>query len=249
MARGIVPADTAHIDLAARALQSGELVAFPTETVYGLGGDAGSDRAVARIYEAKGRPSFNPLIVHVADLDDAGTYAELPPAAFVLAARFWPGPLTLVLPRRKDCRLSLLLSAGMDSVALRAPAHPVARALLAASGLPLAGPSANPSGRISPTTAAHVADGLGDKVAMILDGGPCRIGLESTVLSLLDEVPQIFGPTLIMPGESFKLLFDLASDYQFECTAHASGQMTVIVDAEPTPGWPRFHWRVKKLFR
>jgi L-threonylcarbamoyladenylate synthase len=191
---GIVPADTAHIAAAAEALKAGDLVAFPTETVYGLGGDAGSDRAVARIYEAKGRPSFNPLIVHVIGLAAAGDHAELPPAAFVLAELFWPGPLTLVLPRRRDCRLSLLVSAGMDSVALRVPAHPVARALLAASNLPLAGPSANPSGRISPTTAQHVADGLGDKVAMILDGGPCRIGLESTVVSLLEDVPQILRP-------------------------------------------------------
>ncbi|TDQ83148.1 translation factor SUA5 [Dongia mobilis] len=192
--RGIVPADAAHIAAAAEALKAGDLVAFPTETVYGLGGDACSDRAVARIYEAKGRPSFNPLIVHVTGLAAAGDLAELPPAAFVLAELFWPGPLTLVLPRRRNCRLSLLVSAGMDSVALRVPAHPVARALLAASNLPLAGPSANPSGRISPTTAQHVADGLGDKVAMILDGGPCRIGLESTVVSLLEDVPQLLRP-------------------------------------------------------
>jgi L-threonylcarbamoyladenylate synthase len=190
----IVPADINHITQAARALVQGELVAFPTETVYGLGGDATNDRAVALIYEAKGRPSFNPLIVHVASLAAAADYAGLSPAAMALARRFWPGPLTLVLPRLTNCPLSLLVSAGMDSVALRVPAHPVARGLLMLSNRPIAGPSANPSGRISPTTALHVAEGLGDKVAMILDGGPCQIGLESTVVSLLEETPQILRP-------------------------------------------------------
>lgn len=190
----IVPADSEHIVLAAKAIAAGDLVAFPTETVYGLGGDAGNDQAVAKIYAAKGRPSFNPLIVHVASLQAAAEHAHLSPAAMVLAQRFWPGPLTLVVPRRPSCRLSLLVSAGMDSVALRIPAHPVARALLNESGRPLAGPSANPSGRISPTNAVHVEEGLGDKVAMILDGGPCRIGLESTVVSLLEEFPQILRP-------------------------------------------------------
>jgi L-threonylcarbamoyladenylate synthase len=197
----IVPADIAHITEAAKAIATGDLVAFPTETVYGLGGDATSDRAVARIYEAKGRPSFNPLIVHVASLAAAAEYAELPVAAMTLARRFWPGPLTLVLPRRPGCPLSLLVSAGMDSVALRVPAHPVARGLLLLSGRPLAGPSANPSGRISPTTAQHVEEGLGDKVAMILDGGPCEIGLESTVVSLLEETPQILRPGAISREE------------------------------------------------
>jgi len=191
----IVPADLKHITEAAKALQRGELVSFPTETVYGLGGDATNDRAVAAIYEAKGRPSFNPLIVHVGSLSAAAEYGDLSPAAVTLARKFWPGPLTLVVPRRPKCRLSLLVSAGMDSVALRVPAHPTAQALLMLSERPLAGPSANPSGRISPTTASHVDEGLGDKVAMILDGGPCSIGVESTVISLLDETP-----TLLRPG-------------------------------------------------
>nr|WP_298682282.1 L-threonylcarbamoyladenylate synthase [uncultured Dongia sp.] len=190
----IVPADDAHITAAAKALQQGLLVSFPTETVYGLGGDATNDRAVAAIYAAKGRPSFNPLIVHVANLAAATEHADLPPAALTLAQKFWPGPLTLVVPRRATCRLSLLVSAGMDSVALRVPAHPIAQALLKESGLPLAGPSANPSGRISPTTAQHVEEGLGDKLAMILDGGPCAIGVESTVISLLDETPSLLRP-------------------------------------------------------
>lgn len=190
----IVPADIKHITQAAKALQQGLLVGFPTETVYGLGGDASNDRAVAAIYEAKGRPAFNPLIVHVGSLSAAAEYADLSPQAVTLARKFWPGPLTLVVPRLKKCRLSLLVSAGMDSVALRVPAHPVARALLMLCQRPLAGPSANPSGRISPTTAQHVADGLGDKVAMILDGGPCSIGVESTVISLLDETPALLRP-------------------------------------------------------
>lgn len=202
----IFPADPEHLDAAAKALAAGQLVAFPTETVYGLGGDAGNEHAVARIFAAKGRPSFNPLIVHVADLDAAAEHAVFSRTALQLAEKFWPGPLTLVLPRSARCRLSLLVSAGMDSVALRVPAHPIARELLRRSGLPLAGPSANPSGRISPTTAQHVAEGLGDKVAMILDGGPCQIGLESTVVSLLARAPQILRPGSVTPADLVAVL-------------------------------------------
>lgn len=190
----IVPADLEHITKGAKALQQGLLVSFPTETVYGLGGDATNDRAVAAIYDAKGRPSFNPLIVHVGSLSAAAEYGDLSADAVALARKFWPGPLTLVVPRQRNCRLSLLVSAGMDSVALRVPAHSTAQALLLLSERPLAGPSANPSGRISPTTAQHVEEGLGDKVAMILDGGPCSIGVESTVISLLDDTPSLLRP-------------------------------------------------------
>jgi L-threonylcarbamoyladenylate synthase len=195
----IVPADMEHVAAAAKALQRGELVSFPTETVYGLGGDATNDLAVAAIYEAKGRPNFNPLIVHVGSVAAAAEFAEFQPAARELARHFWPGPLTLVLPRlpqdrASGNRLSLLVSAGLDSVALRVPAHPVARALLLLAQRPIAGPSANPSGRLSPTTAQHVEEGLGNRVAMILDGGPCSIGIESTVLSLLEETPQLLRP-------------------------------------------------------
>ncbi len=200
MSRVALP-DDANLALAAGALRRGELVSFPTETVYGLGGDATNDRAVAAIYAAKGRPSFNPLIVHVPTLAAAMALGEFSDDAQNLAQKFWPGPLTLVVKRARACPLSLLVSAGMDSIALRIPAHPVARALLTASGLPLAGPSANPSGRISPTTAQHVEEGLGDKVAMILDGGPCRIGVESTVLSLLDGKPTLLRPGGIAPDE------------------------------------------------
>jgi len=194
MAAPVLQPTLDNLTLAAKALRDGKLVSFPTETVYGLGGDATNDRAVAAIYAAKGRPTFNPLIVHVGNLTAAARHAEVSPAAELLARHFWPGALTLVLPRRAECRLSLLVSAGLDSVALRVPAHPAAQALLLMSGLPLAGPSANPSGRVSPTRAEHVVEGLGDKIAMILDGGPCSIGLESTVLSLLETTPRILRP-------------------------------------------------------
>ena len=176
---------------AAALLRAGALVAFPTETVYGLGADAADDRAVAAIYAAKGRPSFNPLIVHVAEAGQLDGEVVWNAAARRLARRFWPGPLTLVLPRRPESRLSPLCSAGLDSLAVRMPAHPLARALLQAAGRPLAAPSANRSGRVSPTTAAHVRRELGGRAAMILDGGPCAIGLESSVLDLSGAQPRL----------------------------------------------------------
>jgi L-threonylcarbamoyladenylate synthase len=163
-------------------LRAGEIVAFPTETVYGLGGDARNDRAIAGIFAAKGRPAFNPLIVHVASFADAERLATFTPEARALAARFWPGPLTLVMPRRADSGLSELATAGLPTVALRVPAHPLAHRLLAAFGGPVAAPSANPSGRVSATTAAHVRDGLDGRIAAILDGGGCPVGLESTII-------------------------------------------------------------------
>ncbi|MBL6936368.1 MAG: threonylcarbamoyl-AMP synthase [Alphaproteobacteria bacterium] len=175
-------ADDDAVAEAARLLCDGKLVAFPTETVYGLGADATNGRAVARIFEAKSRPRFNPLIVHVRDMAEADTHAVFNANARTLARGFWPGPLTLVLPRRRDCRLSELVSAGLDTVALRVPSHPVAQKLIAAAARPLAAPSANASGKITATTAAHVAQGLGDKVDLILDGGATRFGLESTVI-------------------------------------------------------------------
>src|SRR5262245_35361172 len=169
-APNVVAANDDNIAAAARRLAAGDLVAFPTETVYGLGGDATSDRAVARIFEAKGRPRFNPLIVHFTDAETARAQVAFSRRADLLAARFWPGALTLVLPRRPDCTVSLLASAGLGSVAVRVPRHAVAHALLVACGRPIAAPSANASGKISPTTAEHVARSLGTKVAMILDG-------------------------------------------------------------------------------
>jgi L-threonylcarbamoyladenylate synthase len=195
-----------EIGEAARALRQGKLVAFPTETVYGLGGDATSDRAVAAIFAAKGRPSFNPLIVHVSNVAEAARYAELPPKAQAVARAFWPGPLTMVLPRRRDCRISLLATAGLDSVAIRVPAHEIAQTLLTMAGLPLAAPSANPSGRLSPTSADHVLAELGDKAEFVIDGGPCRVGLESTVLSLLDDRPRILRPGAVTAEALSELL-------------------------------------------
>lgn len=168
-------------------LSAGELVAFPTETVYGLGANALSDSAVAAIYAAKGRPSFNPLIVHMASALEAKKYVEWNDNAQILARHFWPGPLTLVLPRKKNCLLSLLVSAGLDSVAIRVPEHLVALELLEKSMLPIAAPSANISGHVSPTLAEHVVSEFGEKVKLVLDGGPCTVGIESTIVDLTGD--------------------------------------------------------------
>jgi len=194
MSAAILPASPSAIAHAARLLRAGQLVAFPTETVYGLGADATNERAVAEIFAVKGRPRFNPLIVHVPGLAEAESFATFDARARRLAGQFWPGPLTLVLPRRGDRGLSLLASAGLDTVAIRAPAHPVAQALLRATGQPIAAPSANRSGRISPTEAAHVGAELGNWVALILDGGRTRVGVESTVLDLSGETPALLRP-------------------------------------------------------
>jgi len=190
----ILPPSDAALARAAALLRGGGLVAFPTETVYGLGADATSDAAVASIFAAKDRPQFNPLIVHFTDAEAAAREVTFDAEARKVAAALWPGPLTLVLPRREDSRLSLLCSAGLASQAVRVPAHPLAQRLLAEAGIPLAAPSANASGRISPTTAAHVAASLGARVPLILDGGPCAVGLESTVLDLSGETPAILRP-------------------------------------------------------
>ncbi len=179
---------------AAGMLRAGGLVGFPTETVYGLGADARNDRAVAGIFAAKGRPAFNPLIVHVADAASAERLAEMPEAARRLAAAFWPGPLTLVLPLRADAGVSPLVTAGLTTVGLRVPAHPLARALLAGAGCPVAAPSANPSGRVSPTTADHVLAGLSGRIDAVLDGGACPVGLESTILGFAP------GPVILRAG-------------------------------------------------
>ncbi|HWM81276.1 MAG TPA: L-threonylcarbamoyladenylate synthase [Pseudolabrys sp.] len=183
---------------AARVLAEGGLVAFPTETVYGLGADAGNGEAVARLYAAKERPVFNPLIAHVADIDAARRIAQFNEAAEKLAAAFWPGPLTLVLPRRAGSGVSDLASAGLNSVAVRVPAHPVARALLAAFGRPVVAPSANRSGRVSPTRAAHVVADLDGRVDLVVDGGPTRVGVESSIVSCIDEPGS--PPTWLRPG-------------------------------------------------
>ena len=221
-----VSADAKGIAEAARLLRDGALVAFPTETVYGLGADATNGQAVAAIFAAKGRPLFNPLIVHVADLEEARRHVELSPRASALAEKFWPGPLTLVLPRRKNSPLSLLVSAGLDSVALRAPSHPAAIALLKEAGRPVAGPSANLSGQVTATSAGHVADSLGGKVDLILDAGSATFGIESTVIGFdgdrplllrpgavpRDEIEDLVGP-LGPPGNLIQSPGQLASHY------------------------------------
>lgn len=179
---------------AARIIRGGGLVAFPTETVYGLGADATNETAIARIFAAKKRPAFNPLIIHVPDTAAARRIVTFDARADELAARFWPGALSLVLSRSDGCPVSLLAGAGLDTLAVRAPNHALAQALLKEAGCPIAAPSANRSGSVSPTTAQHVAVSLGDAVDMILDGGPCTVGIESTVLDLSGPVPALLRP-------------------------------------------------------
>jgi L-threonylcarbamoyladenylate synthase len=191
----VVPVDGDSLAEAARLIRAGDPVAVPTETVYGLAADATSAEAVAAIYAAKGRPSFNPLIVHVASLAEAERLARFPEAARALAAAFWPGALTLVLPVREDSGLAAAVTAGLATVALRCPAHPAIRALLAAAGRPLAAPSANASGSISPTRAGHVLASLGGRIPLILDGGATERGLESTIVAVEDG-----GVRLLRPG-------------------------------------------------
>jgi len=179
---------------AADLLRRGELVAFGTETVYGLGADATNADAVARVFAAKGRPHFNPLIAHYPSAEAA--FADVAPsdAARKLAAAFWPGPLTMVLPRRAECPVALITGAGLDTLAVRVPSHPDARALLAATGRAVAAPSANRSGRVSPTTAAHVLDGLDGRIAAVIDSGACPVGVESTVIDLSGPAPVLLRP-------------------------------------------------------
>ena len=198
MATRLVIAGNAGVAEAARILAAGGLVAFPTETVYGLGADAGNGEAIARLYAAKGRPAFNPLIAHMASAAAARKLGRFDAAAERLAAAFWPGPLTLVLPKAADCPVATLATAGLDSVAVRVPAHPIAQALLRAFGGPVVAPSANRSGHVSPTTAAHVYADLGGRIDLIVDGGATPVGLESTIVACLGES---FGePTLLRPG-------------------------------------------------
>lgn len=190
----ILSANPQGFDRAAEIWRAGGLVALPTETVYGLGADACNDMAVARIFEAKGRPRFNPLIVHVADVDQAKELVEWNDVADRLASAFWPGPLTLVLPLKSGSGLSALVTADLPTLAVRMPANPVARDILNAFGGPIAAPSANPSGKISPTSVKHVVAGLSGRIEAVVDGGTCDVGLESTIIGLFDA------PTLLRPG-------------------------------------------------
>jgi L-threonylcarbamoyladenylate synthase len=258
-----------EVETAALMLRQGRLVAFPTETVYGLGGDATSDDAVAGIFAAKGRPRFNPLIIHVAATEAARRLVRFDARAEALAARFWPGALTLVLPRRAAAPVSLLASAGLDSLALRRPAHPLAQALLAAADRPIAAPSANRSGRVSATTADHVAAELGDRVAAILDGGPCPIGVESTVLDLTTRAATLLRPGGV-PVEAIAAVIGaiapagdaiggeamgqprspgmLQSHYapslplRLDATAARPGEALLAFGGEPPPGFAAIRW-------
>ena len=189
----MIPVDGAA-QPAARCLEDGGLVAFPTETVYGLGADATNSRAVARLYEAKGRPSFNPLIAHVSDLQAARQIARFDDRSLRLAEAFWPGPLTLVLPKAAGCPVSDLATAGLETIAVRIPAHPAARDILRAFGKPVVAPSANLSGNVSPTTAAHVLSDLDGRIDLIVDGGPVSVGVESTIVGCFET------PLLLRPG-------------------------------------------------
>ncbi|WP_431855167.1 L-threonylcarbamoyladenylate synthase [Azospirillum sp.] len=202
----ILHPNAAALQKAGALLRAGELVAFPTETVYGLGGDATSETAVAAIFAAKGRPQFNPLIVHVPDTASAERVAVFDERAEAVAEQFWPGPLTLVLRRRDEAGLSLLVSAGLDTVAVRVPNHPIGQALLKAAGRPIAAPSANRSGAVSPTTPMHVVESLGEKVAAVLAGGRCPVGLESTVLDLSGETPVLLRPGAVLREEIERLI-------------------------------------------
>jgi L-threonylcarbamoyladenylate synthase len=190
----ILPANEAAIAAAAGFLADGGLVGFPTETVYGLGADATNAQAVARLYQAKGRPAFNPLIAHVTDIAAARAIARFDRLAEALAKAFWPGPLTLVLPKTEDCAVADLATAGLDTVAIRVPAHPVARDILRAFGRPVVAPSANLSGHVSPTTAAHVESDLAGRIDLIVDGGPVAVGVESTIIGCFEA------PMLLRPG-------------------------------------------------
>lgn len=217
--------DMAGITRAVDLLRAGALVSFPTETVYGLGGDATNDRAVARIFEAKGRPSFNPLIVHLPSVEAVSDYAVLDGVAHDLATAFWPGPLTLVLPLKPNGPLSHLVSAGLPTVAIRVPAHPLAQKLLEQFGRPVAAPSANPSGRISPSTAQHVLDGLSGRIEAVLDGGPCAVGLESTIVGI-DPTPVLLRPGGL-PAEALEQAIRVPLERTKEgATITAPGQLT-----------------------
>jgi L-threonylcarbamoyladenylate synthase len=227
-----VSASSHEIERAAQLLRDGELVVFPTETVYGLGADATSDDAVRRIFAAKGRPASNPLIVHVADVDVAKRYTtKWSDAAQTLASTYWPGPLTLVLPKSPD--ISHLATAGLETVGLRAPDHPVALELLRAFDGPLAAPSANRSTRVSPTMAQHVREELGDAVRVILDGGPCRVGIESTVLDLSGEVPRILRPGAVTRRQ----LEFILGPVEFP-----PGGVTSVTLSAPAPGQHEIHY-------
>ena len=242
MAVECLPGDDAAIEKAGAALREGHLVAFPTETVYGLGADATNERAVASSFEAKGRPTFNPLIVHVASFDAAKALVRFTPEAEKLAQAFWPGGITLVLPRLENSTLSLLVSAGLDTVAIRVPAHPLAQKLLQAAGCPVAAPSATASGEISPTRAAHVMQSLGhaEALALVLDGGACPLGVESTVIGF----PAGGHPTLLRPGAVAREEIEKVLGSKLDDADVASGE-----EGRSSPGQLASHYAPKAKLR
>ncbi len=231
----VIKADDAAIEAAARCLASGGLVAFPTETVYGLGADAGNGAAVARLYAAKGRPSFNPLIAHVVDAAAAKRVGIFTMAAEKLAGAFWPGPLTLVLRKQPDCGVADLALAGLDSVAVRMPAHPVAHALLKAFRGPVVAPSANRSGHVSPTSAAHVLGDLRGRIDLILDAGPCTVGVESTIVSCIAQ------PALLRPGGIAREAIERILGHPLTVSSPADGPVA--------PGMLASHYAPQALLR
>jgi L-threonylcarbamoyladenylate synthase len=232
----VMKPDSQVIETAARCLRQGGLVAFPTETVYGLGADAGNGEAVARLYAAKSRPAFNPLIAHVASREGAHRLARFGADANKLAAAFWPGPLTLVLPKQSDCGVADLALAGLDTVAVRVPAHPVAHALLVAFGGPIVAPSANRSGHVSPTSAAHVLADLRGRIDMVIDAGSCTVGVESTIVSCLDT------PTLLRPGGVPRAAIE-------RVLGRALADAPVADDAPLAPGMLASHYAPKARLR
>lgn len=241
--RDMTTLDHNDISGAARIIKNGGLVAMPTETVYGLAADATNETAVARIFEAKGRPQFNPLIIHVSGLDMARTYVETPPLAQKLMAEFWPGPLTLVLPRKQDSNLSLLVSAGLDTVGVRMPRHELAQALISAVDRPLAAPSANRSGTISPTRAEHVKESLGERIDMILDGGPCPIGVESSIVKIDGDAATLLRPGGVARDEIERALGQTLSSAHGKIEApgmmtshYAPSAMMRLNASDPAPG-------------
>src|SRR5690348_8346382 len=207
----ILPANERNMAEAARRLLKGEVIIFPTETVYGLGANALDDLAVARIFAIKQRPHFNPLIVHARNWADAAALVDFNPRAEALAQHFWPGGLTLVLPRRSNSGISLLASAGLDTIAVRVPAHPVARALLRSAGVPIAAPSANRAGQVSPTNAQACAQELNSRVSLILDAGDCPVGIESTIIGFAQEQPVLLRPGAIERAQIEKIVGPLGS--------------------------------------
>jgi L-threonylcarbamoyladenylate synthase len=229
----VYPADAAGIAAAADVVRAGGLVAVPTETVYGLAARADSAPAVAQIYRAKGRPDFNPLIVHIPDLAAAERIAIFDERARQLAAAFWPGALTMVLPLREGAEIAPAVTAGLPTVALRCPAHPAMRAVLAATQLPLAAPSANRSGGVSPSRAEHVAESLGSAVGLVLDGGPCAAGIESTIVALRDGGWQVLRPGPIT-GEQIAALLGAPLQPEGSAGIEAPGQLA----SHYSPGKP-----------